>query len=971
MSTTIPDSKTESSQDTPTSLIPERVFSQADIHPYDEIEWEKRDIVMTGHQGEVIFEQLGVEVPKYFSETATRIVASKYFYGDADMGDDPSKGGKESSLRQLISRVADSIADWGFEDGYFESEAESKLFNDELTFLLIRQMAAFNSPVWFNCGLHHKYGAGTQGGAQNYCFNVSTGEVERVVNQYEFPQSSACFIQSVDDTMESIMELASAEARLFKYGSGSGTNLSAIRSSKEKLTGGGTPSGPLSFLEVYDAVAGVVKSGGKTRRAAKMNVLNADHPNIRDFIEAKMGEEKKAWALIEQGYDPTFGGDAYNSIKFQNANLSVRADNEFMNAVVNDGEIWTKAVRDGSKIEKLKARSLMRGIAEGTHICGDPGMQFDDNINDWHTCMASGKQNCSNPCSEYYFIDDSACNLSSINLMHFMVDGEFQTERFAAAVRVMIIAQEILVTRSSYPTYSIAYNSHWFRPLGLGYANIGAVLMTQGMGYDTDDGRALAAGITALMTGEAYRTSSEIASRVGAFPGYNAPQAASGPKPTAESNAEGMLKVIRKHRRALDDIGESCPDKLMTAAEESWDQAYQLGKQYGYRNAQVTVLAPTGTIGFLMDCQTTGIEPAFGLVTYKTLAGGGFLTLPLEVVEPALVQMGYEQAAIEKMLKHIENFGTLEDVELNGQIKKSGLKAEHLPVFDTANISGLGKRFLKPMGHLRMMSAVQPFLSGGISKTVNVPKNTTVDEIEKIYIEAWRLGIKGVAIYRDGSKRSAPLSSSKPKDGDEKKDVEKSVQVITEPYRRHLPETRTSVTHKFSIQGHEGYITVGCFEDGSPGEVFLKMSKGGSTISGLMDVIGVLMSLSLQYGVPLEALVKKFTHVRFEPEGFTPNPDIPMAKSVIDYLVRWIGMEFIPGYRVKMSPRARQEAEEAAQEKAEQEASKEEEQGPDFQLDLAISEEGGETCPNCGSNKIRKTGTCGACIECGTSLGCS
>ncbi|MDA0347031.1 MAG: vitamin B12-dependent ribonucleotide reductase [Verrucomicrobia bacterium] len=964
MSATIPHPIAKSEPTETPALNLQRHFTTADVHPFTEVDWETRDIRLEGADGTVIFEQQGVEVPSYFSETATRIVTSKYFYGDSDLGNDPRQGGRETSVRQLVARVADTITDWGRQDGYFKTDEQAEIFNHELTFLLVRQRAAFNSPVWFNCGLHHTYGVGKDGDSGNFYFDTSRNKVGSVDNQYEYPQSSACFIQSVSDTMESIMDLASSEARLFKYGSGSGTNLSSIRSTKEKLTGGGTPSGPLSFLEVYDAVAGVVKSGGKTRRAAKMNVLNSDHPNIREFIEAKLKEERKAWALIEQGYDPSFGGEAYNSIKFQNANLSVRAKDDFMRAVEADDYIWTRAVRDGEKVEKLRARNLMHGIAEGTHVCGDPGLQFDDTINEWHTCKATDRQHCSNPCSEYYFIDDSACNLASINLMPFMEGDTFDVERFCAAVRILIIAQEILISRSSYPTPGIAYNSHWFRPLGLGYANIGALLMSRGIGYDSDKGRSLSAGITALMTGEAYRTSAEIAATIDPFPGYHNPRPFNGPEPVAESNKESMLEVIRKHRAALDEIDASCPDYLLEAARDRWDQALNAGELSGFRNAQVTVLAPTGTIGFLMDCQTTGIEPAFGLVTYKTMVGGGFLTLPLEVLDPGLRKLGYTDKQIGKILKHLEDYGTLETVEINGTIHKSDLEEKDLAVFDTANVSGMGTRFLGYLGHLRMMSAVQPFLSGGISKTVNVPQATSVEEIEKIYMDAWKLGIKGVAIYRDRSKRSAPLSSRKKSSNDL---TEKQVQIVTEPYRRHLPDTRTSLTHKFTIQGHEGYITVGCFEDGSPGEVFIKMSKGGSTISGLMDTIGVLMSSSLQYGVPLETLVRKFTHVRFEPEGFTPNPDIPMAKSVIDYLVRWMGMEFIPGYREKMSPKARAEAKAAEQEVLEGTVFT----GPDYQLDLALSEKSGETCPDCGSNKIRKTGTCGVCMDCGTSLGCS
>lgn len=800
-----------------TAIPVQRHFTKEGIHPYDEIGWEKREVTLTSAGGEILFKQKDVEVPEYFSDTACRIIASKYFYGDADLGDDPKTGGKEHSLKQLVDRVANTISEWGLKDGYFSSKEQADLYCDELTFLLVRQRAAFNSPVWFNCGLHQSYGIGDDSNTQNYYFDRASGTTKKVDIQYKYPQSSACFIQAVDDNMESIMSLAASEARLFKYGSGSGTNLSKIRSTREKLTGGGRPSGPLSFLEVYDAVAGVVKSGGKTRRAAKMNVLNSEHPDIVAFIEAKLREEKKAWSLIEQGYDPSFGGEAYESIKFQNANLSVRASDKFMKAVADGEDFWTRAVKTGDKIEKLSAKDLMRGIAEGTHICGDPGMQFDDTINHWHTCKATDRQHCSNPCSEYYFIDDSACNLASINLMPFMVEGEFDIEGFCAAVRLLIIAQEILISNSSYPVESIAHNSHWFRPLGLGYANIGALLMSQGMGYDTDKGRSLAAGITALMCGEAYRTSAELAQAVGSFPGYDNPRCFNGPKPRAESNRDSMLEVIRMHQKAVDDIDKDCPEAILRNAKDRWAQALELGEKVGYRNAQVTVLAPTGTIGFLMDCSTTGIEPAFGLVTYKNLAGGGFVSLPLGVVGPGLEFLGYSTEAIAGMLEHIENYGTLEPVELNGTIHDCGLKPEHYEVFDTANISGMGTRFLHYLGHLKMMSAVQPFLSGGISKTVNVPRETSIEQIEKIYLESWKLGVKGIAIYRDGSKRSAPLSSKKPEDVAKKIDI---VQMVTEPYRRRLPDTRTSVTHKFSIQGNEGYITVGCFEDGSPGKRF-------------------------------------------------------------------------------------------------------------------------------------------------------
>ncbi|MGC9449909.1 MAG: vitamin B12-dependent ribonucleotide reductase [Oceanipulchritudo sp.] len=955
-------------------ILKEHSFARPGVHPYEEIEWETRSTAILDDNGRKIFAQEQIEVPKAFSELATKILASKYFYGDAERGFDPSNGGRESSFKQVVDRVAKTLRTWGLEDGYFQTETEAKIFEEDLTWLLVNQTGAFNSPVWFNLGLYEAYGVGKDSARGNYYWNQETNRVERAPNQYQYPQCSACFIQHVEDDLESIMNLAQAEAMLFKFGSGSGTDLSSIRSTREKLSGGGRPSGPLSFLAVYDSVAGVVKSGGKTRRAAKMNTLKDWHPDIEEFIDAKKVEERKAWALIEEGYDPSFNGEAYGSIKFQNENLSVRASDAFMEAAQKNEDWWTRRVTDGEKCEKKNAGAMMNAIAEGTWLCGDPGMQFDDTIHTWHTCKGSGRQNCTNPCSEYLFLDNSACNLASINLLKFRTQQGFDFERFARACRIFIIAQEIIVDRSSYPTEGITYNSHWFRTLGLGYANLGALLMSYGHPYDSHAGRALAALITAVMTGTGYRTSTELARHKGPFPGYRDARHFSCEHPPARDNVDSMLEVIEKHLGALDEIDETVDPEMLAYARSTWRQALQQGKEHGFRNAQVTVLAPTGTIGFLMDCDTTGVEPAIGLVAYKSLAGGGMLQIPIKVIPKALELFGYKASERERILKHIEEYGTVEPVKVKGETISSGLKEDHYAVFDTAFRSGMGKRVLPHLAHIDMMAAVQPFLSGGISKTVNMPHEASVEEIRNTYFYAWRKGIKGVAIYRDGSKRSAPVKTRK--DDPESETAEKTgIQMVTEPYRRHLPDTRSSTTHKFSIGGTKGYLTVGQFDDGAPGEVFIQMSKAGSTINGLMDTIGTLLSMCLQYGVPLETLVKKFSHIRFEPEGMTRNRDIPMAKSVMDYLARWLGMEFIPGYRQKMSPAAAADkpledkspdsvAIEREEESAENNLSAE-------QMELLVQAEGHLTCTECGSSKVKVTGTCACCLNCGTSLGCS
>ncbi|MDQ8193789.1 vitamin B12-dependent ribonucleotide reductase [Coraliomargarita sp. SDUM461004] len=948
-------------------LTLKRTFSSESIHPYNEITWSYRTAEITDDKGRAIFKQDNIEVPEAFSDLATKILASKYFYGDIDNGTDPHHDGRESSFKQVIDRVAGTITAWGLKDGYFADEVQAKLFDDELKWLLVNQYGAFNSPVWFNLGLYQAYGVGTNSGKGNFYWDQEHEVVMRANSQYEYPQCSACFIQHVEDDMDSIMDLAKAEAMLFKFGSGSGTDLSSIRSTREKLSGGGRPSGPLSFLSVYDAVAGVVKSGGKTRRAAKMNVLKDWHPDIEEFIHAKQVEERKAWALIEAGYDASFNGDAYASIKYQNENLSVRASDEFMQAAIDGTKFFTRRVTDGQPCEEKDASYLLDKIAEGTHICGDPGMQFDDTIHKWHTCKGSGRQNCTNPCSEYLFLDNSACNLASLNLMKFRTPAGLDVERFAAAAKIFIIAQEIIVDRSSYPTEGITYNSHWFRTLGLGYANLGALLMSYGYAYASEAGLGLAKAITAVMTGVAYKASAELAALKGPFAGYLDAAHYGVPTPPEKDNVTSMLNVIELHKSFTEALDRHSPKHLTEYANQVWQDALHLGQRYGYRNAQVTVLAPTGTIGFLMDCDTTGIEPAIGLVAYKTLAGGGQMTIPIKSIPLAMETMGYPQETIVQVCSHVKEYGTVENIQVSGKIIYSGLKDEHIPVFDSAFRSGMGTRYLPYTAHIDMMAAVQPFLSGAISKTVNMPQEATVKEIRRTYIHAWKKGIKGIAIYRDGSKRSAPIKTSKEQAS--KKQVE--VQVVTEPYRRKLPDTRESITHKFSIAGSEGYITIGKFEDGQPGEVFIQMAKAGSTINGLMDTVGTLVSLCLQYGVPLETLVKKFSHVRFEPEGMTKNPHIPFAKSVIDYVARELGMEFIPGYKERMSPALQEDDAFEDKNPSSTVIPKTDVQIDTQQLEFLTQSEGNLTCPECGSGKVKVTGTCACCLNCGSSLGCS
>jgi len=873
----------------------------------------------------VVFEQRDVEMPRFWSQQATNIVASKYFRGQIGSPE------RERSAKQLIGRVVDTITTWGRAQGYFASEDDLQAFSDDLKHLLVYQKAAFNSPVWFNVGFE------------------------------KHPQCSACFINAVQDTMESILGLAKTEGMLFKYGSGTGSNLSSIRSSRELLAGGGTASGPVSFMKGFDAFAGVIKSGGKTRRAAKMVILNADHPDIVDFINCKVEEERKAWALIDAGYDGSFTGPAYASVFFQNSNNSVRVTDEFMRAVMDDGEWQTRAVLTGNVMDTYRARDLMRQISEATWICGDPGLQFDTTVNDWHTCPNTARINASNPCSEYMFLDDSACNLASINLMKFvkieddLKSAEFDHAAFDAACRTLITAQEILVDNSSYPTEAIAKNSDAFRPLGLGYANLGALLMSRGLPYDSQAGRDYAAAITAVMHGAAYAQSSKIArDHGGPFAGY-------------EKNREPFLRVMRKHRAALKDIDRTnVPKELFDAARALWDEVIEMGEQHGFRNAQATVLAPTGTIGFMMDCDTTGVEPDIALVKYKKLVGGGLMKIVNQTVPMALDKLGYSQPEIKEIIEYIDENETIEGAP--------HIKDSHLPVFDCAFKPARGVRSIHYMGHIKMVGATQPFISGAISKTVNVPKDATIDEIQQAYIDSWRLGTKAVSIYRDGSKRTQPLNTSK----DKEKETVVSGFSRTEPQRRKLPDERNSITHKFDIAGHEGYITVGLYEEGQPGELFLVMAKEGSTISGFADAFAQAISYALQYGVPLQDLVDKFSHVRFEPSGMTKNPDVRFAKSIVDYIFRWMAAKFLsPEAQFRAGVNNREELVTTPEQ---------------LPLDVAAAagasptaviaskatssfaamqnQEDAPPCSTCGSIMVR-SGSCYKCVNCGTTSGCA
>jgi ribonucleoside-diphosphate reductase alpha chain len=808
----------------------ERRFSTAGVHPFDQIEWEIRDALI-GNPESPAFEQRGVEFPKSWSQNATNIVAQKYFRGQLGSPE------RENSVKQMIGRVAGTISGWGRQGGYFASEEDADAFEMELTAILLNQKAAFNSPVWFNVGFE------------------------------ETPQCSACFILSVEDNMESILDWNTKEGKIFRGGSGSGINLSNIRGSEEPLKKGGTASGPVSFMRGADAWAGTIKSGGKTRRAAKMVVLDVDHPDIEHFIWCKADEEKKAEALREAGFDMSIDGEGFTSIQYQNANNSVRVTDEFMEAV-EAGEDWHLTARTTEEsLKTLDARDLMNQIADAAWRCADPGVQYDTIINRWHTCPESGRINASNPCSEYMHVDDSACNLASLNLMKFRrEDGSFDTAEFEHAVDIVFLAQEIVVGYSSYPTAEITENANRFRQLGLGYANLGALLMSDGLPYDSEEGRNVAAAITALMTGRAYRQSALIAA------------GATGPYEEYERNREPHNGVMRMHRDASYDVdGTGIKGELLEAAQRAWDEAVELGEEHGYRNAQATVLAPTGTISFLMDCDTTGIEPDFSLVKFKELVGGGSMTIVNQSVPMALEAMGYSESEIDQINAHI--------AEKNTIVGAPGLKDEHLPVFDVA----VGERAISHTGHIDMMAATQPFISGAISKTVNLPQTATVDDIADAYTRGWKGGLKALAIYRDGSKTAQALRT----DAQDEKEAEAEVP-MAEPVRKKMPRERESITHKFSIGGHEGYITAGKYEDGTVGEIFLTdIGKEGSTMRGLLNAFATAISLGLQYGVPLETFVRKFSYMRFEPEGMTQNPEIPFAKSMPDYIMRWLGSRFI------------------------------------------------------------------------------
>ena len=915
--------------DVRTGLEFERYFTDGRMAPFDAVEWERRVAQISNEKGQTIFRQENVEVPKGWSQTATNIVASKYFHGKLNTPE------RETSVRQLISRVANTIVGWGEKGGYFASPASRDAFRDELTHLLVEQKMAFNSPVWFNVGVQPK------------------------------PQCSACFINSVKDDMESIMNLAKTEGMLFKWGSGTGTNFSTLRGSRETLSGGGIASGPVSFMKGFDAFAGVIKSGGKTRRAAKMVILNADHPDIVEFIDSKWKEERKAQALITEGYDPAIDGEAYTSVFFQNANHSVRVTDEFMQAVEDDRDWWARNVTDGNPVEKHSARQLLHRMAESAWHCGDPGMQYDTTINRWHTCKNTARINASNPCSEYMFLDDTACNLASLNLMKYLTaNGAVDVEAFRHAVDITITAQEILVDNASYPTPKITDNSHNFRPLGLGYANLGALLMSMALPYDSDEGRDMAGAVTALMCGEAYAQSARLAERLGPFPGY-AP------------NREPMLDVIRMHRDALRPIkAGNIQPSLVGAAQAAWDAALALGEKFGYKNSQVTVLAPTGTIGFMMDCDTTGIEPDLALVKYKKLVGGGVIKIVNSTVPAALMKLGYAPEETSLIVTYVDRYGKIEGAP--------GFKPEHLPVFD-CSLAGAGGRSIAWRGHLKMMAAAQPFLCGAISKTINMPEESTIEDIMQAYIESWKLGLKAVAIYRDNSKGSQPLSAA----GDKKDTAQQAppavVKVTEAPspvaeqrelfvrsHRRKMPSERQSITHKFSIGGHEGYITVGMYETGEPGEIFIKMAKEGSTLSGFMDGFALSVSIGLQYGVPLKALVDKFINTRFEPAGYTGHPAIPYAKSVLDYIARWLGGRFIsPDYLTRNGEAALPAATVAPAAPAPSAAvAAADDDAPAASAGPRPTFDGAPTCSECGM-LMTPNGACYKCENCGGTSGCS
>jgi ribonucleoside-diphosphate reductase alpha chain len=974
-----------------------RLFTKLGVSPYSEVEWELRLAQITDAHGAVIFEQKDVEVPKDWSMTATNIVASKYLHGTLGTAE------RETGVRQLVGRVAETIRDWGLSQGYFRTPEDGATFHDELVHILVRQYAAFNSPVWFNVGCDR---IEPNSDGRNWHWNPQTQNVEFGVTGYSKPQCSACFINSVKDSLDSILTLAKTEGMLFKWGSGTGTNLSSLRSSTEGLSGGGTASGPLSFMKGFDAFAGVIKSGGKTRRAAKMVILNVDHPDIIDFIECKQKEEAKAHALVAQGYDGSSpDSDAYSSIFFQNANNSVRVTDDFMYAVIRDTDFSTKSVRDGHVMKTYKAKDLLNKLSEATWHCGDPGMQYDTTVNRWHTSKNTARINASNPCSEYMFLDDSACNLASLNLLKFAPNGTFDVEAYRHAVDILITAQEIIVDNAGYPTEQIMRNSHDYRPLGLGYANLGALLMAAGHPYDSDGGRDYAACVTAIMCGEAYLQSSRIAEQCPALsPATEATKKSladtnlgsntmpGGACPGWYINREPFLDVIRMHRASVNGINKSnVPGTLYEASKACWDEALAHGEKHGYRNSQVTVLAPTGTIGFMMDCDTTGIEPDLALIKYKKLVGGGMIKIVNNTVPTALFKLGYTHEQTDAIVSYIDATGTIEGAP--------HVKDDHLAVFDCSFKPAKGTRSIHYMGHLRMMAAAQPFISGAISKTVNLPNIASIDDIAECYIQAWKLGIKAVAIYRDGCKQSQPLSAAGTKTASSEKSSAASMPSVVEEadlnappraVRHKLQEERHSLTHKFKVGDHEGYITVGLYPNGEPGELFVKMAKEGSTVSGLMDSFALAVSLALQHGVPLKVFCEKFAHTRFEPSGWSGNPDIGYAKSIMDYIFRWMQMRFLTGQQQLLfenfRPRVANGAADASSAQVEAVGSQD---APAIRRPETGTREPGAgsvhaadalssivdlgdapTCSFCGSIMTRN-GSCYRCMSCGSTSGCS
>ena len=962
-----------------------RLFTKPGVSPYDEIEWELRTAQITDSHGGVIFEQKDVEVPKDWSMTATNIVASKYLHGKINTPE------RETGVRQLVARVAETIRDWGHSQGYFKTADDAATFHDELAHILLRQYAAFNSPVWFNVGCDR---IEPNSDGQNWHWNIAKQQVEFGVTGYRKPQCSACFINSVKDSLDSILTLAKTEGMLFKWGSGTGTNLSTLRGSSETLSGGGTASGPLSFMKGFDAFAGVIKSGGKTRRAAKMVILNVEHPDIVDFIECKQKEEAKAHALVNQGYDGSHpDSDAYSSIFFQNANNSVRVTDDFMYAVVRDTNFSTRTVTDGSVVETFKAKDLLHKVSQATWHCGDPGMQYDTTVNRWHTSKNTARINASNPCSEYMFLDDSACNLASLNLLKFAPNGTFDVEAYRHAVDVLITAQEILVDNAGYPTQAIMSNSHDYRPLGLGYANLGALLMAAGLPYDSDAGRDYAACVTAIMCGEAYLQSSRIAeqcepltpateivsTRLGV---HSADQMPGGACPGWYINREPFLDVIRMHRASVNGINKgNVPTNVYEASKACWDEALQHGEKHGYRNSQVTVLAPTGTIGFMMDCDTTGIEPDLALVKYKKLVGGGMIKIVNNTVPTALFKLGYTHEQTDAIVSYIDATGTIEGAP--------HIKEDDLAVFDCSFKPAKGTRSIHYTGHLRMMAAAQPFISGAISKTVNLPSNATTEDIMDTYLQAWKLGLKAVAVYRDGCKAAQPLSAAGTKTASAGNPAAAAAVVVEEEdfnapprsSRHKLQEERASITHKFKVGDHEGYVTVGLYPNGDPGELFVKMAKEGSTVSGLMDSFALAVSLALQYGVPLKTFCEKFAHTRFEPSGWSGNPEIGYAKSIMDYIFRWMQMRFLTGQqqmlfenlRLKPAVVVQPEAGDLNLSPSPEPEARSLKPGSVHAADAlsSIVDLGdAPSCSFCGSIMTRN-GSCYRCMSCGSTSGCS